>query len=61
MLHFSSGRNNFDLIKSNDNKQSTTFQQQNIPPNQAKTIQQQTDAAIQAAGATQDKGTTSSK
>ncbi len=48
MMHISSGRDNFDVVKPN-NKNETKPSQQQVSGDQAKTIQQQTGEAIKVA------------
>jgi hypothetical protein len=48
MMHRSSGRNNFDVVKPNNKNESKPSQQQ-VSGDQAKTIQQQTGEAIKVA------------
>lgn len=57
MLHESSGRNNFGVVKGNDNKQSASSQQQKITLDKANTIQQQTDSAIKTVDETNQEKT----
>jgi len=51
MLHRSSGRDNFGLVKPN-NKNESAYSQQQISDDQARTIQQKTREAIQTAAGT---------
>ncbi len=59
MLHRSSGRDNFDVVKPNNKNESKSSQQQ-ISGDQAKIIQQQTDEAIKTATGT-DHGNDNNK
>jgi len=51
MLHRSSGRDNFNIVKPNNKNESKSSQQQ-ISGDQVKIIQQQTDEAIKTATGT---------